>query len=144
MVVRRLARTVLIALELFTGVMAIVGTIGLLTGSWTQGLPVEALRWSLFTSYLIPALALLVFVGGSTFLGAYFLVRRDSLGIPVSILAGAILGIFEIVEYLVIGPMFFLQPLMFFIGLLLIALGALLWAQEGVVWPGLTWKWLRS
>jgi hypothetical protein len=37
----RVERIVLVALGLFTGVMAIVGTIGLLSGAWSQGLPVD-------------------------------------------------------------------------------------------------------
>jgi hypothetical protein len=49
-------------------------------------------------------------------------VVHHPLGAPASLLAGAILVVFEIVEYLVIGLTMFLQPLMFAIGLLLIAL----------------------
>jgi hypothetical protein len=120
-------RIILIATELFTGIMAIVGTIGLLTGAWLQVLPVEWLRGSPFSSYVIPALALLVFVGGSSFLAAFLLLASHPLGEPASMLAGLILVVFEIVEYLVIGLTTFLQPLMFALGMLLIALAAHRW-----------------
>jgi hypothetical protein len=130
MVAHRAERVVLVALELFTGVMAIVGTVGLLTGAWREGLPVAWLRGSPFTSYTVPALALFVFVGGSSFLAAVLVLRRDPAGARVSILAGGLLVIFEVVEYLVIGLTFFLQPLMFVVRLVLIALGALLREDE--------------
>lgn len=130
MVAQRLERIALIALELFTGIMALVGTVGLLTGAWSQGLPVEWLRGSPFTSYVVPGLALLVFVGGSAILAAILLLRQDPLGASLSVLAGLILVVFEIVQYLVIGLTFFLQPLMLAIGLLFILLGALLWAAQ--------------
>jgi hypothetical protein len=122
-------RILLIAVELFTGFMAIVGTIGLLTGAWSQGLPVEWLQGSPFTSYVIPALALLVFVGGSSFLAAFLLLARQPGGDPASLLSGLILVVFEIVEYLVIGLTMFLQPLMLALGVLLIALAARRWSN---------------
>jgi hypothetical protein len=128
----RFERAALVVLELFNGLMAIVGTVGLLSGAWSEGVPVEWLRGSPFTSYLVPALALLVFVGGSSFLAAMLLILRNPWGIPASLLAGGILVSFEIVEYLVIGLTFFLQPLMFAIGVLLIALGARLLNDEQV------------
>jgi hypothetical protein len=126
----RTERFALIAVELFVGVMAIVGTVGLLGGFWSQGLPIEMLRGSPFASYVIPALVLLVLVGGSSFLAANLLVEHHPLGGPVSLLAGVILVIFEIVEYLVIGLTMFLQPIMFVLGLLLIMLATQRWTAE--------------
>jgi hypothetical protein len=136
MMLARTERTVLIAMELFIGVMAIVGTVGLLGGFWSQVLPAEMLRGSPFTSYLIPALALLVLVGGSSFLAALFLLGDRSVGVVVSLLAGVILVSFEVVEYLVIGMTMFLRPLMFVLGLFLIALAAHRQAAEYADGPG--------
>jgi hypothetical protein len=135
MALERIERSTLITVELFVGVMAIVGTTGLLGGFWSQALSLELLRGSPFTSYLIPALALLVLVGGSSFVAAFLVATDHSLGEPFSVLAGAILVSFEIVEYLAIGLTMFLQPLMFVFGLLLIALAADRWAAEPTVCP---------
>jgi hypothetical protein len=127
MATARTERFLLIALELFIGVMAIVGTVGLLGGFWSRGLTVEMLRGSPFTSYLTPSLALLILVGGSSSLAVFLLLdHRPSAGIA-SLFAGAILVVFEVVEYLVIGLTMALQPLMFVLGLLLIALAARRW-----------------
>lgn len=126
----QIERTVLVAVELFVGVMAIVGTIGLLGGFWSQGLPVDLLRGSPFTSYLIPALALFVLVGGSAFLAATLLLTNQPAGNPASFLAGIILVIFEVIEYQAIGFAMFLQPAMFALGLLLIALAGLDWSAN--------------
>jgi hypothetical protein len=123
-------RIVLIAVALFTGIMAVVGTVGLLSGAWSRDVPVEWLRGSPFSSYVIPALALLVLVGGSSFLAAFLLLARHHLGEPAALLAGTILVVFEIVEYLVIGLTFFLQPLMFALGLLLLGLAAHRWTAQ--------------
>jgi hypothetical protein len=122
---KRTECTILIALELFIGVGALVGTVGLLGGYWAQGLTVEMLHGSPFTDYVIPALALLILVGGSSFLAATLLLARRDLGVPASLLAGAVLVSFEIVEYLVIGLTMFLQPVMFVLGLLVTVLSSL-------------------
>jgi hypothetical protein len=66
----------------------------------------------------------------------YLLLRHHPYGAPASVLAGGILVVFEIVEYLVIGLTFFLQPLMFAIGLGLIGLGALGRTEGGRVGLG--------
>jgi hypothetical protein len=130
MTVARTERMILIALELFIGVSAIAGTVGLFGGTWSEVLPVEMLQGSPFTNYAIPALALLVFVGGSSFLAAILLLERCSVGASVSLLAGMILVVFEAVEYLVIGLTMFLQPLMFALGLMVIALAAHRWTSK--------------
>jgi hypothetical protein len=124
MATARTERILLIALELFTGVMAIVGTVGLLGGFWSQGLTVEMLQGLPFTSYLIPALALLILVGGSSFLAVFLLLHHRTSADIASLFSGAILVVFEVVEYLVIGLTMVLQPLMFMLGLLLFALAA--------------------
>ena len=120
-------RILIIVVELFIGVMAIGGTVGLLGGFWSQALTVDLLRGSPFTSYVIPALALLLLVGGSAFLAALLLLDHRPFGDIVSFIAGAILVLYEVVEYLVIGMTMVLQPLMLVLGLLLIALAAHRW-----------------
>ncbi|HEX5417858.1 MAG TPA: hypothetical protein VFZ25_19545, partial [Chloroflexota bacterium] len=111
MAIMQIERRILIALELFVGGMAIVGTVGLLGGFWSEGLTVAMLRGSPFTSYLIPALALFFLVGGSAFVAALLLLAHRQSGVLVSLLAGVVLVVFEVAEYLVIGLTMFLQPL---------------------------------
>jgi hypothetical protein len=126
----RFERLVIIATELFVGVMAMVGTVGLLGGFWSEGLPVAMLEGSPFTSYLIPALTLLLFVGGSSFLAVLFVVGHHPLGDYATLMSGGILIVFEIVEYLVIGLTMFLQPVMLAVGVGLIVLASLRLTME--------------
>lgn len=66
-------RYTVIALEVFTGVMAIYGSISLLVDAGGFGVQEEWLHGSPFSNYQIPAVALLVFVAGGNLLSAALL-----------------------------------------------------------------------
>ncbi len=116
----RTLRIALIVFELFVGLNALGGGIALVAGF--SGMSEEALRGSPFTSYVVPGIALIVFVGGSDFLAAALLLARRRAGIAASALAGLILVIFEIVEATVIGITSVLQPALTVAGLLIVVL----------------------
>ena len=125
---RALLRAVLVFLAGFLALSAIPGGITLLAGFYAP--PLEQLEGSVFSSFLVPGLALLVVVGGSALLALVLLVRRSHIGPVVAGFAGAFVMAFEFVEVLAIGsppgPAFVMQVLYFGIGLGLVCLSLLL------------------
>jgi hypothetical protein len=121
-------RVALIVLTGFLALSAVPGGITLLAGIYTP--PVEQLKGSVFSSFLVPGLALLVVVGGGALLALVLLIRGSRLGLVVAGLAGAFVMVFEFVEVLAIGsppgPAFVMQVLYFGIGLGLVCLSLLL------------------
>ncbi len=107
---------------------AIPGGFTLLAGVYTP--PVKLLEGTVFPTYFIPGLALLVVVGGTSLLAFVLLLRRNRLGPAVAGFAGAFVMVFEFVEVLAIGappgPAFVMQALYFGIGLALVCLSLLL------------------
>ncbi len=97
---RRL-RTVLILLNTFLALTAIAGGLGLLAG--LSAPPVEMLAGSPFGGYTVPGLSLLLVVGGTALAATAMLIRRHPRAGLASLLAGAAIIVFEIVEVLVIG-----------------------------------------
>jgi hypothetical protein len=86
----------------FLSVTATVGALGLLKGGKGRP-PVELLDGSMFDGYVVPALILLVVVGGSALWATILTVERDE-NAPIACgFAGATLVVFEKVEILVIG-----------------------------------------
>lgn len=94
-------RIVLIMLTLFLGITGCLGGIGLLAG-WNTP-PLSILDGSIFKDYTIPAISLLLFVGGGGVLASALLLRRNRFATVVSIGAGIIIMVFEFVEVLSIG-----------------------------------------
>ncbi|HEX6508363.1 MAG TPA: hypothetical protein VF221_12085 [Chloroflexota bacterium] len=123
----KVIRNTLIGLEVLVCIAAIYGSVSLLVDAAGFGVDDEWMRGSPFTNYQIPALSLLVGVGGSSLLAAGALLRRRSqLGTLFSIGAGVSLVSFEIAEAHVIGLRNFQQPLMFVVGVLIASFGAML------------------
>lgn len=123
----RVIRNTLVGLEVLVGIMAIYGSVSLLVDAEGFGVKDEWLRGSPFTNYQIPALALLVSVGGSSLLAAGALLRvQHETGAMLSIGAGAVLVLFEVAETYWFGLRNFQQPLMCAVGLVIAGLGALL------------------
>jgi hypothetical protein len=121
-------RGALIVLSGFLALSAVPGGVTLLAGVYTP--PVQQLKGSVFASFLVPGLALLVVVGGTAVLAFVLLLRRRALGPAMAGLAGAFVMAFEFVEVLAIGsppgPAFVMQVLYFGIGLGLVCLSLLL------------------
>jgi hypothetical protein len=94
-------RILLIILNVFLAFTAIAGGMGLLTG--INAPPVGMLSNSPFSSYVVPALALLVLVGGTASAAAIMLVGKHRLASDAALTAGFAIMIFEAVEAVVIG-----------------------------------------
>lgn len=128
MVGRASVRIPLLALEVFVGVGAVVGGIGVATSG--IGLPLGWLEGSPFRSYVVPGLVLLVVVGGSQFAAATAVWRRREWGTAASLVAGLILVGWISVQVVIIGLRSWLQPFYLVVGLLIVGLAA---AQSSVV-----------
>lgn len=97
----RAARIGLTILVGFLGLSAVLGGAALLMG-WLP-IPTELLAGSPFGSYTIPALFLIVVIGGSGLLAAALLLRRSYGALAAAGLAGLAIVAFEAVELVVIG-----------------------------------------
>jgi hypothetical protein len=127
----RLQAVVRLLVTFLTSVLAlsaIPGGVMLLAGIYAP--PVEQLEGSVFASFLLPGLALLVVVGGGALLAAVLLVRRSRLAPAAAGFAGASVMAFEFVEVLAIGsppgPALVMQVGFFALGLALVGLSLVL------------------
>jgi peptidoglycan/LPS O-acetylase OafA/YrhL len=128
----RFLRIALAILDIFLGVTAIGGGVGLLLG--LNAPPVEMLAGSPFKDYVIPGLALLVLVGGSGMVAGILTLRRHPLAPLASGAVGLMIIVFEIVEVFAIGSdpgaARTLQIFYFSLGLLIVVLAFLQWRGE--------------
>jgi hypothetical protein len=118
-------RAALVVLNAFLGLTAVVGGLGLLLG-WYEPPPVELLRGLPFGSYAIPALFLLVVMGGGGLVAAVALLRRHELGIPTSGVVGVMTIGFEVVQMIIVG-FSWLQVLYLVVGMLSVLLAVRMW-----------------
>ncbi len=121
-------RVALSVLNTFLGLTAVVGGLGLLLG-WYEPPPVELLRGSPFGSYTVPALFLLVAMGGGGLVAAVAVLLRRELGAPASGVVGAMTIGFEVVQMLIIG-FSWLQVLYLVVGVLSVLLAVSMWRAE--------------
>ncbi len=132
----KLIRIALVVLEVFVALGAVAGGIGLLTGAIPASL--DGLQGSLFVDYTIPALSLMVIVGGSMLLAAATILTGREFGVLASAFAGLAMMIFEIVEAAVIDRSggselviaVVLQAFYFALGLAIFVLSSSLWMTE--------------
>ena len=116
----------------FIALTAIGGGIAILTG--VDPFPPEWLTGTPFPNYTIPALLLSVVVGGSTLVATIAIFMRGNKGIFATMVAGAIMMGYIIVEVLILqqvppGPTG-IEIFYFVLGLLLVGLGGYLWNGE--------------
>lgn len=132
MSIKRIERTVLLLLNAFLGITAVAGGIGLMTGAISPG--ITLLAGSPFHTYLVPGLALLLLVGGSSLLAMALLWGRHRWSALVAAGAGCMIIIFEVVEILIIGSEAGLARTLqlFYLGLggLIVLLSVTLWIGE--------------
>jgi len=132
----KLIRSALVVLEVFVALGAVAGGIGLLTGAIPASL--DGLQGSPFVDYTVPALSLMVIVGGSMFLAAATILTGREIGVLASAFAGLAMMIFEIVEAAVVdrtgGSQLMiavvLQAFYFALGLAIFVLSSSLWMTE--------------
>ena len=96
-------RITLVVIEVFVGVWAVIGGVGLVTGTIAfLQMPIKYLQGTPFSDYTIPGLLLLLAVGGSYLFAAAMILTRREVGVLASALAGVILVGFEAVEVVII------------------------------------------
>lgn len=84
----------------FVGLTAIGGGMAILTG--VDKFPVEWLQGTPFKSYLIPAIILLVFVGGSSIFSTINLITGNRNALRNSIISGIILSGYILIEIVIL------------------------------------------
>ena len=98
---RVVQRYIRIGVGLATGLIsltALAGGISMFMGSDEYGFPLNWLDGSIFSSYLIPSLALGILVGGSCLTASITNFMHRRISIPISVFAGLMLCSFVIVE----------------------------------------------
>jgi hypothetical protein len=90
-------------------------------------IPAAWLLESPFATLRVPAITLIVLVGGSNLVAALLLIAGQRYGAIASIVAGTCLIGFEIVETAVIGLRMWLQPFCFALGVAILLLA--LWPR---------------
>lgn len=131
-------RITLIVIELFVGLWAVIGGVGLVSGAIPfLRMPVEYLQGTPFSDYTIPGLLLLLVVGGSFLFAAATILSGREVGVLASALAGLSVIGFEAVEAPIIDryanvlatsvPQ---QVLMAALGIVCLGLAASLWRSE--------------
>lgn len=134
----KIIRIALIVIELFVGLWAVIGGVGLMTGAIPFLLmPVEYLQGTPFSDYTIPGLLLLIVVGGSFLFAAATILTGREVGVLASALAGLIVIGFEAVEVAIIDRYAIVLPnavpqqvIMSVLGLACFGLAAYLWLTE--------------
>lgn len=122
MVTNRVARTLLMVLEVVMGLAAVGGGVGLILTNGL-GMPLESLEGSPFGSYTIPGLVLFL-VGVINLAGAASLLRRHQWGAPLSAIVGLMWVGWFVVQVAVVGLASWQQPFYFGVGLLILVLAA--------------------
>lgn len=110
-----------VALELFTGVGAIYGTVMLVTDGWH--LPVRYLEPLPLHSWVLPGVALCALVAVPTLTAAALAIPGTSRAADAAIGVGLLLAGWIVLQLTVIGPRMVLQPVMLAVGLTIAALG---------------------
>lgn len=123
----KVVRIALFITQLIVGLNALVAGILFITG--VPFMPLDVLKGTPFSSFLIPGLLLAIAVGGSTLAGAALLFWGRELGVLVSLAGGCITLGWIVVETFIV-PFSFLQPAILAFSLLMIALAAFLWLTE--------------
>ncbi len=99
----------LAALELLTALGAIPAGLLFVFAPEVVGTPLSQLDGSIFKDFLVPGLALAVFVGGSCVLAAVMALKETRHAEEWSVLAAAVLGFFLTVEMIVLPGVHLLQ-----------------------------------
>lgn len=107
---RPATRYFLVALLALVTANAIGGGIYALRGA--DGVPVEWLQGSMFSSYVVPGLILLIAVGGSAALATIALLAKHPRGFDAAKLAGWVLVTWMLEQLVIIGFVSWLQPVM--------------------------------
>ena len=117
-IINKLIRYALGILQIFVGITAVLGGFGLVSdpSGTKMNVPLELLKNSPFTNYLIPGIVLLIVIGvGHVFAGIVTFLRHRYAG-NISVFFGAFLALYILTEIWFIGLVNFSQPLYFVLG----------------------------
>jgi len=128
----RMARVVLVGVELFVAIGAVYGGVGLLAGN-AIGMTPDWLEGTPFTTWTLPGIFLLLVVAMPMTLAAVLELRRSPLAYPAAVLAGAGLVGWIVAQWLIMQKYFFLQPTMLAAG---VAVLLLAWYAHGAGFGG--------
>lgn len=108
---------ILLALHLFVGIGALGGGLAaILDPHEPLGMPAEALKNAPFSDYLIPGIILFTVIGLGNLAGAFALRNRWKVRGYSSIVLGAVLVIWIVVQCIMLQAVAFLHVLFFVIG----------------------------
>ncbi len=127
--------------EAFIALSASGGGIALLAGTYQDGILIEAggrgqftlewLRNTPFSDYTIPALILVIGVGGSSLIAAVTICTGREVGVLASIVAGLIMAGYIVVEVVMLRQgISWIEGLYFGLGLAISGLATFLWMIE--------------
>ena len=125
-------RIISIILLVFTGISACFGGIVLVmdpTGSIIQ-MPVELLKHSPFTNFLIPGLILLIIIGIGSIVTTVFVISKNKYFPKIITASGSALIIWIITQIIMIQSLSYLHFVYGGIGLILLILGVIQWKIE--------------
>ncbi len=126
-----IVRTILVVLEAFIAVTAIItGMAVLINGPDVIQMPLEWLRNTPFSDYTIPMLILVIVVGGSSLVAAATVFIRREWSVLLSAAAGFMMVGFEVVQIALIQQLSWLQGLYLVFGVAIFAMAVYLWMTE--------------
>ncbi|HWQ76591.1 MAG TPA: hypothetical protein VN441_14885, partial [Syntrophomonas sp.] len=121
----------LFALHVFVGLGSLFGGLaGMINPQNPLGIPVEVLRYSPFSNFLIPAVILFVVIGLGNIVSAYMFRFKSSYQGYISGIAGCALVIWIVVQCIMMRDVVFLHVLYFIIGLIQVALSILILMEQ--------------
>jgi hypothetical protein len=137
----KLARIAIGVPEAFIALSAIGGGIALLAGTYQDGVlreaggraqfPLEWLQHTPFSDYTIPALILMIGVGGSSLIAAVLIFTGREEVVLASVVAGLIMAGFIVGEVVMLRQgISWIEGLYFGLGLAISGLAAYLWTAE--------------
>jgi hypothetical protein len=133
---RRIYANLLIALHLFVGLGALYGgLVGMINPQNPLGIPIEVLRYSPFSSFLIPAIILFVILGLGNLFSALMFRYRLSYQAYISGIAGFALVIFIVVQCIMMQAVATLHIIYFALGLIQVILAWLLLGSSKRIIP---------
>lgn len=117
--------------HIFVGLGALFGgAIGIINPWSPLGMPVEVLRYSPFSNFLVPAIILFVIIGLGNILSAYMFRFKSHFQGYISGVFGCALVIWIVVQCIMMRAVVFLHALYFIIGLIQVALAIIILAGK--------------
>lgn len=121
----------LIVLHVFVGLGALFGGLtGIINPQDPLGIPVETLKYSPFSNFLIPAIILFVVIGLGNIISAYMFRFRSKYQGYISGSVGCALVIWIVVQCIMMQAVVFLHVFYFIIGLIQATLALLILMEQ--------------